>query len=181
MQDFIDAYEAFHDGRQPTNQATLERAVRLASESMRAVDLQVRRIRGSEPEDDEWLFRAWMDLQFLIVALWRLRLVGHLAARINDGVQKALKVFNREIPDLKLMRDVAQHLDEYAIDAGHQRCVGHRSLEVGDLNTDEFQWLGGTLNLPQARQAAVVLYLSIKQARDASISLDATHSGGESD
>lgn len=180
MQDFVDAYEAFHDGRQPTNQATLDRAVRLASESMRAVNLQVRRVRGSEPEDDEWLFRAWMDLQFLIVALWRLRLVGHLAARIDVGVRKALDVFNRAIPDLKLMRDVAQHLDEYAIDAGHQTCVGRRSLEVGRLNTDEFHWLGGTLNLPQAQQAVEVLYLSIKQARDTSIGLDTTNSEDES-
>ena len=122
-----------------------------------------------------------MDLQFLIVALWRLRLVGHLAARIDAGVQRALDVFKREIPDLKRMRDVAQHLDEYAIDAGHQRRVGRRSLEVGRLSTDEFHWLGGTLNLPKARRAAVMLYLSIKRARDSSMGLDATDSGDESD
>jgi len=73
---FIKAYDAYHDGRRPTAADTLDRAVRLARDSMRGIDLQCRRVRSPEPEDDEWISRVCMDFQFLIVCLWRMRMAG---------------------------------------------------------------------------------------------------------
>jgi hypothetical protein len=160
--DFVQAYDAFHDRRRPTGAGTLDRAVRTASESMQGIDLQIRRVRGTEPEDDEWLFRVWMDFQFLIACLWRLRMAGRMAAAAADEVRAAVAVFDQEIPDLALMRHVSQHLEEYAVDGpkrrqkppGSAEPVGRRRLEVGGPSADRFDWLGGTIVVDQARRAA---------------------------
>ncbi len=48
--------------------AVSERSLSLMNEAMFTVDLQVRRARGREPEDDAFVMRWWADLQFLIVA-----------------------------------------------------------------------------------------------------------------
>lgn len=47
----------------------LERAKRLANIQMFTIDLQIRRLRTPEPEDDDFVFRFGSDLQFLILAL----------------------------------------------------------------------------------------------------------------
>jgi len=41
----------------PTEAATLERARSLCDHALWTVALQIRRIRSTEPEDDEFLFR----------------------------------------------------------------------------------------------------------------------------
>jgi hypothetical protein len=170
--DFVQAFDAFHDARRPTGADTLDRAVRLASESMRGVDLQIRRVRSVEPEDDEWLSRVWMDFQFLIVCLWRLRLAGRMTAAVE--VRAAVATFDREIPDLALMRHVSQHLDEYGVEGPKRRqklpdgtgLVGRRRLEVGAWNEDRYDWLGGTIVVAQARSAAAQLYAAIRDQRE---------------
>lgn len=167
----IAAFEAFHDQRRPTTDETLERARRLASESMRAIALQLRRFQSSEPEDTEWHFRRWMDFQFLIIALWRLRTVAEIAAAVNDAVRHALIEFDQDLPDLRRMRNVSQHLDDYATDhptrrrqtkPGTTEPIGRRLLEVGTWDHNNVNWLGGTLNLRRTRTAAEKLYASIR-------------------
>src|SRR5690606_41699918 len=63
VREFIAAHEAFHDAHPPTALAILERAVRLGSDSLRGIALQIRRLRGNEPEDEEWWARVWLDFQ----------------------------------------------------------------------------------------------------------------------
>jgi hypothetical protein len=174
LRSFIAAHEAVHDGRTPTDLQTLERAVRLGGAAMRGVQLQLRRVRGSEPEDDEWLFRTWADFQFLIVALWQMRLAACLAASTNaagDVVTQALVEFDRQLPALATMRHVVQHFDEYAVDhpvrrrqrkPGTNDLIGRRSLEVGAWSDQEFHWLGGTLDLGTAESAASRLYGTLR-------------------
>ena len=65
----------------PSDAAILERARSLATEAISTVALQRRRPRSTEPEDGVFVFRWWADLQFLIVALRRLRRAAQLAAR----------------------------------------------------------------------------------------------------
>lgn len=48
--------------------AIYERARRLANISLWAVDLQCRRLKSTEPEDTEFIFRKWADFDFLIVS-----------------------------------------------------------------------------------------------------------------
>jgi hypothetical protein len=148
----------------------------LASNALYAVDLQLRRIRGAEPEDDEFLFRKWMDIQFLISTLWRIRLAAAAAAkRLPDDafIAAAIESFDLQVPHLKGMRDVGQHLDDYATDSpkrrvrrvGESRPVGRRQLEVGGWSDDQFHWLGMTLDFGKARMAGMELYGTLRAAR----------------
>jgi hypothetical protein len=167
--------EAVLDSNPPTRPQTLERAARFASEGLRGVDIQIRRMGSTEPEDSEWDFRTWMDIQFLIIALWAVRQGGQLAARVDEACGVALIAFDEACPNLGTMRHVFQHFDEYSIDHQKRRqrradtgdLVGRRALEVGWWSSEEFWWLGGILNIPGARASAAALCASIRQARDA--------------
>jgi hypothetical protein len=86
--------------------------------------------------------------------LWRMRLAGNLAQRTMGPSWTALQEFDQVLPDLKLMRDVAQHIDEYGRDGDNRRHsnpttgqrVGRRSLHVMSLGDWSFNWLGGTID-----------------------------------
>ncbi len=102
---------------EPNVAVILERAHRLANDAVRAVALQHRRLHGREPEDDSFVFRWWADLQFLIIALRRLRRVAQVAGEaphVAGTVATALREFDKAVPDLARMRNVGEHLDSYA-------------------------------------------------------------------
>lgn len=174
VQAFLSAFEAYHDQRSPSRQETLDRAVRLASEAMRGVSLQLRRMQRSEPEDDEWLLRRVTDFRFLVIALWRLRACANIAADVDEGLRGALDRFDRRVPDLASLRNVDQHIDDYAIDHPSRRrqrtwagaLVGRRALEVWSLNGTEVSWIGRKIDLSEAVAAANSLYASMRTARD---------------
>jgi len=60
----------------------LEPAIRLTNIELHAVALQRRRLATPEPEDDEFLFGWWTDLQFFTAALSRLRRYASIALRL---------------------------------------------------------------------------------------------------
>lgn len=171
--DFARAFDAFHDRRAPTHPEKLDRAVRLASESMRGIEIQLRRILGAEPEDRVWLSRVVTDFQFLIFCLWKLRLAARSVGDAEE-VQKATNEFDRQLPDLAVMRHVMQHIDEYAVDGSKRRqrrpnseqLVGRRALEVASWDDQKFWWLGGTVEYSAARAAASQLYAALRTTRD---------------
>jgi hypothetical protein len=96
----------------------------MADVAMWSIELQCRRLEAVEPEDGEFVLRKWADFDFLIVALTRLRRATRLAARIPQlqaSLGTALVQFDKALPDLKKMRDVSEHIDDYAIDQGRQK------------------------------------------------------------
>lgn len=78
----------------PASDATRERAFSLANEAMYTVAPQVGRLGSSEPEDQVFIFRWCADLQFLIVALRRLRRAASLALQVPSVASeiKAIEV-----------------------------------------------------------------------------------------
>lgn len=101
----------------------IERAHSLANEAVHMVALQHRRLQSNEPEDETFIFRRWADFQFLIVSLRRLRLTALLAARSEANraaIESAISEFDEALPDLRKMRNVGEHLDEYAIEDGRE-------------------------------------------------------------
>ena len=97
-------------GSKPTAGATYQRARRLANVAMWSIELQCRRLESVEPEDAMFVLRRWTDFDFLIVALTRLRRAARLAARIPQlqaSLGAALAQFDRALPHLRKMRDVA--------------------------------------------------------------------------
>lgn len=141
--------------------------------SLWAINLQCRRLRSPEPEDENgFVLRKWADFDFLIVALTRFRRAVKLAANIpeiHSEVITALKEFDSALPHLKKMRDVAEHIDDYAIEKGREVSVARTLLEVSSLNDDEdglvLEWLGHQLNADKALAASRKLFDAIRRAR----------------
>lgn len=161
----------------PSDGATYERARRLANSAMWTVALQHRRLKTDESEDGQFLFRRWADFQFLIVALSRLHQSAMLASKvpsIASAMKNAISEFDYAIPKLKNMRDVAEHIDDYAIDEGNDRTVSRKSLEVGAIDDSSLNWLGYQLNADSALVAAEKLFKEIQDvatavARDSTV------------
>lgn len=149
--------------------AIYERARRLASNSLWAIDLQCRRLNSTEQEDAEFVFRKWADFDFLIVSLSRLRRAAQLAAsvpQVTAPILAAIQEFDKSLPSWKKMRDVAEHIDDYAKEIGRDKSVQRQSLEVSSMNEDgpELEWLEGSLNSQKALSASQALFVAIREA-----------------
>jgi hypothetical protein len=145
-----------------SDEAKLERAKSLCNQACWTVALQVRRLRTEEPEDVKFVFRFWADLQFLIVALRRLRKAA-LIANFVPGVATAIKSFDGALPGLAKMRNVGEHVDAYAIDdpSRHHRDISRRGLQVGSWDGTTFSWLEQDLNIDKALREAETLFMAI--------------------
>jgi hypothetical protein len=62
------------------------------------------------------------------------------------------------------MRNVGEHIDEYAIEKGRDRNVDRRALQVGSFGKVTLDWLGGRLDADAALAAAEALHRAIKAA-----------------
>jgi len=150
--------------------AIVLRARRFCSEACFTVALQRRRLRSAEPEDDSFVFRWWADLQFLIVALRRLRRSAEIAMRIPEfsvEVRAALDEFDKSLPGMTKMRNVGEHVDSYAVNDRKRRVMSVDSgqLQVGVFDGTVYTWLGESLNIDTALVAAEKLCEHIKQLR----------------
>src|SRR5438067_2385046 len=108
----------------PADAAILERAYSLALEAMKTIEMQRRRVNSEEPEDATFVFRWWADLQFFIVSLRRLRRVAELAEQVPSiakDISTALTQFDAVLPMLSMMRNVGEHIDDYALDSTKRR------------------------------------------------------------
>jgi len=161
----------FNEGKSvsPADAAILERAFNLVNEAMFTVTLQRRRLRSVEPEDKEFIFRWWADLQFYIIALRRLRRAVELACRVSSvtaELSTALKRFDNALPVLLTMRDIGEHIDEYAIDSPkrHHKQINRSMLQVGEWDGTIYKWLDENLNVDDAHAAAEELYSALRNA-----------------
>jgi hypothetical protein len=153
------------------NTAILERAKSLTNQACFTVALQHRRIRSDESEDETFIFRWWADFQFLVVALRRLRRAAQLATNVLEAhaaITAALVDFDAALPGLATMRNVGEHIDDYALDAPkrHHRNVTRGQLQVGSFDGTVFKWLGHQLDIDAALEAAEKLFQAVKIVAD---------------
>lgn len=156
----------------PSDESTIERCSSLVNDAMYAVGLQYRRLHGTEPEDEKFIFRWWWDIQFLVIALYRLRRAAKIcysAYGVQLALQHAVKQFDESLPDLKQMRDIGEHMDEYAVDkqTRHNLSVNRRMLQSGSWDGTTFHWLTGSLNVDGALAAAIDLHKAVMNAKRA--------------
>ena len=154
-------------GNRPSDAVILERAKSFANEACFTVALQHRRLRTTEPEDTVFLFRWYADLQFLIVALRRIRRAAELATQvpgISPKLIEALDEFDRCLPHLTKMRNVGEHIDDYLLGAGRSKEVARGALQVCEWNGTVFTWLGLTLDIDEALTAAGSLFSALADA-----------------
>ncbi|MBO6586399.1 MAG: hypothetical protein JJ953_09870 [Gracilimonas sp.] len=143
----------------------LKRAKSLANVQLFTIELQIRRLRDFEPEDEKFVLRWWSDLQFLILSLTGLRRAASIA-NSNHKVAQAINEFDNNLSGLKEMRDVTQHVDEYAVDKSgrHNKDINRKMLEVGSWNDPIYEWLGKELNIDIAYKQSIKLFKSIQEA-----------------
>jgi hypothetical protein len=125
----------------PSPAAIIERAYSLANEAMFTIAMQRRRLRSVEPEDGKFVFRWWADLQFMILALNRLRLAALVAGKARGvKIGAALKNYDAALPLLKSMRDVGEHIDVYAVDSSKRfnKDISRRQLQTGTWDGTTF-------------------------------------------
>lgn len=149
----------------PTDAATYERARRLANVALWTSAIQRRRLSTEEPEDAKFPLRARVDFDLFVVALSRLRRAAVLALKVGSikpKMKDALGKFDAAVPHLKTMRDVAEHIDDYAIDSGRDSTISRRELEVSIRTGDTWEWLGHTIEVEKAFVAAVHLFEALK-------------------
>jgi hypothetical protein len=123
--------------------------------------------------------QPWADWGFFVIALWRLRRCALIACRTRFGraeVRAGIDVFDAALPDLKLMRDISEHIDEYAVDSPkrHDPRISRKELQVGSWTDSTFTWhlLIGETGAPRVLDADVAfdaahdLYSAVRAARD---------------
>jgi len=156
----------------PSAAATIDRAFNLANEAMFTIAMQCRRLRCVEPEDHDFILRWWADLQFLLIVLHRLRIAANVARKARGvSIDADIKKFDEALPHLKIMRDVGEHVDVYAVDSSkrHNKEVSRRAVQMGTWDGVTFSWLGRDLNIDTARAAAEALFFAVSKTRQAFI------------
>ena len=135
---------------------------------MFTIALQRRRLRSTEPEDATFTFRWRADLQFFVVALTRLRSAAKAFRKARwVKIDEAITRFDEALPSLLLMRDVAEHIDEYAVDSSKRlrKHVQRFELAVFQWNGSTFKWLGTDFDIGAASEAAKELFNSMMEEK----------------
>lgn len=132
------------------------------------LDLQRRRIEGKEPEDGEFPTRPFVDVQFFVIELWRLRGAVKTARVVQDlttEIDKAIRKFDQAVPNLKKMRNTYAHADDYISDDPRKRdkTINAGEIRVGELSGPIYHWIGAELNLDEALRAAKELFATLRR------------------
>lgn len=151
----------------PSEGVVVERLRTEATNWSNGVALQAGRIvrRAHKPYGDIQVLE--IDLHFYVVALARLqRCVERVSKQVTGlkiPLDDRLTAFARQVPWLRRIRNVSEHIDEYNIDAGHDRTVRRYWVQTWYLDKSEsggpvWGWLGERIDIEQSEQAALELY-----------------------
>jgi len=146
----------------------------VANDAIRAVAMQRSRVLANLPEDETFFgargFRQEIDLNFMLVALRRLRRAATLAARIEgcqESLRESIRQFDEALPGLATMRNVGEHIDEYILGQANRR---HRDVYPSSVGVRlwftssgalVFDWVGQQIDIDKALKAAEHLYSDI--------------------
>jgi hypothetical protein len=138
----------------PPDGAKIERTFQLATDAMWAVDRMRRRLRDQVYPPENSAF--WTDAMFFLIALCWLETAARRFGETSAGrsVREARQRFLREVPDLRAMRNVAEHAVDFALDEGRNRDIDRRGVLVGQLEYPRFEW---NLQRPESGRGPYVL------------------------
>ena len=106
--------------------------------------------------------QPWADFSFLIIALCRLeRIVGILKG--DAVIDAALSEFTAKLPGIRKLRDIGEHVDEYAVDSPsrHHKGYGRAGLQVATFGVT-FEWYDQSVNIDDALAAAQTLFAAVQ-------------------
>ena len=77
--------------------------------------------------------------------------------------------------DLRAVRNILEHIDEYRVGKGHNKNVPKVSFQTFTLDDDSIKWLNYEINLEQAIKASGDLFMAIKsKSPNPAVNTDAT-------
>lgn len=144
------------------------------------VTLAVGRLQSLSPGVRDGDGRALVDTTSLILALWRLRLVAEAEVRSGEDhpdLQAGLKAFDDALPDLRKLRNVTLHFDNYVLENDTRQnrvhpggdLIGPRDLWAITHTPDGVRWLGVSLDYARALTAARELYDAIQTLNNSDV------------
>ena len=133
----------------------------MSSLAMWSIKLQMQRLNSIEPELTEYQIQNLVDLHFMVTALTRLRKIAEMLSGLID-ISTELREFDKKLPDLKNIRNILEHIDEYRIGEGRDKKVGINGLLTVGLDVENISWCGYDLNLIEALQLSEDLFEAIK-------------------
>lgn len=91
--------------------------------------------------------------------------IGILVSSVSEGINLAIGSFDKRLPDLAKMRNIGEHVDDYAVDAPKRRYtdVDRRQLHVGTWYGRGYRWIG-ELDVDVAKDAARQLLSDVREA-----------------
>jgi hypothetical protein len=102
---------------------------------------------------------------FLVDDLRRTAELAMKVPRTRPDIEQALSEFDRRLPAVQTMRDVGEHIDDYALDQGRNPGISRRALQVGSWDGTTLSWLGESLNADEALASAEALAAAVRRAR----------------
>jgi len=160
-------------GNNLSEAAIVERAKSMANQWMWAVSLQHDRIANPRPQDKDFHPLGIVgineaDVHFLVIALMRLRRTATTlehVPKLRESVRSAIQAFDDRLPWLKRLRDVFEHLEDYAVDSNRRRSdTSRRELQVWSAGGKGMQFFGYDVDWEKALSAAKELYGTVKAA-----------------
>ena len=149
------------------------------SDASRCASLQLERIQDSKVSGLRESLQLWFDWQTLMTQLWRMRKAALLIARVQSAqspVGVAVKQFDEVLPNLKLYRDVFEHMDSYVLEDNnrHNLHVGNGGLQVGTFSQEEFRWAidDTVVYFDDVALASSTLYRKVKDIVDEIVSTE---------
>lgn len=136
------------------NKSKYYRLRRLASFQMWTLKLQLTRIKVDNPFDEAFPLRIYADFYFMISTLKEYYNTGKQIEKLlpkSSKVEVALHDLYNCIPELKVYRNVLQHMDEYVIGEGRKQSIDPAQLETSIIEGTKLYWLGNGLNTNNGR------------------------------
>lgn len=152
--------------------AIIERAKSIGNGLMWAISLQYDRLLN--PREQDRKFHPWggimfheADVHFFGIVLTRLRDIATTLEHVDlcSGlIKQAITTFDSKLPWLKRLRDVFEHLEDYAIDSNLRKTdTSRRELQVWSTNGEKMNWLGYDIDWSVAYQAAGDLFEVVRK------------------
>ena len=159
-----------------TDAALIARAKSLANRWIFAISLQHDRVTSPRPQDKvfhpfgaDYFHEA--DVHFLAIALQRLRKIAkslEYVPQLRDRARSAGRTFDESLPWVKRVRDVFEHLEDYAVDSNrrHTKTTLRQDLQVWSADSSGMKWLGCDIDWSKTLAVAQELHTMITSASD---------------
>jgi len=118
-------------------------------------------LNSKENEIPDFVLQPVVDFHFLVTALTRLKKMAELVSKYSN-ISEGIKKFDEALPDLKNIRNVLEHLDEYRMGKGRNKSVSVNGLRTIMLDPNRIQWLDYEINGNEVLEVSGLLFEEIK-------------------